>query len=177
MKTKIKALNLKGIRGIRENFSLKLNGKSILIYGDNGTGKSSLTDAMEWLYYDQIQHLSNEEIGRHKGKDALRNIFIEQKEDSSLEVCYTNPKLDCIKVIKGNLTDSSSNKSQEYETYLKKSQTENLILRYTDLVRFIIASKKQKLDELQAIIGFTEVGNLRNLLKKNAGRFKRIINA
>ncbi len=64
-----------------------------------------------------------------------------------------------------------------YEAYLEKSQTENLILRYTDLVRFIIASKKQKLDELQAIIGFTEVGNLRDLLKKNAGRYKRTINA
>ncbi|MBA3649224.1 MAG: AAA family ATPase [Chitinophagales bacterium] len=84
MKTKIKALSLKGIRGIRENFSMNLNGNSILIYGDNGTGKSSLTDAMEWLYYDQIQHLSNEEIGRHKGKDALRNIAFSIAEDRAV---------------------------------------------------------------------------------------------
>lgn len=177
MKTKIKALTLKGIRGIREKFGLNLNGKSILIYGDNGSGKSSLTDALEWLYYDQIQHLSNEEIGRKKGKDALRNVFIEEKDDSSIEICYTNPKLDCIKIIKGDLSGSSSNKSQEYGTYLEKSLTENLILRYSDLVLFIIASKKEKLDTLQAIIGFSEVGNLRDLLKKNAGRFKRTINA
>ncbi len=68
MKTKIKALALKGIRGVREKFGLNLDGKSILIYGDNGTGKSSFTDALEWLYYDQIEHLSNEEIGKKKEK-------------------------------------------------------------------------------------------------------------
>lgn len=39
MKTKIKALALKGIRGVREKFGLNLDGKSILIYGDNGTEK------------------------------------------------------------------------------------------------------------------------------------------
>jgi DNA repair exonuclease SbcCD ATPase subunit len=177
MKTKIKALTLKGIRGVREKFGLNLDGKSILIYGDNGTGKSSFTDALEWFYYDQIEHLSNEEIGRKKGKDALRNVFIEEKHDSSIEICYTNPKLDCVKIIQGDLTESSSNKSKDYETYLENSQTENLILRYSDLVLFIIASKKEKLDKLQGIIGFSEVGNLRDLLKKTAGRFKRTINA
>lgn len=177
MKTKIKALSLKGIRGVREKFGLTLDGKSILIYGDNGTGKSSFTDALEWLYYDQIEHLSNEEIGRKKEKDALRNVFIEEQDDSSIEICYTNPKLDCIKIIKGDLTESSSNRTKDYEAYLEKSQTENLILRYSDLVLFIVASKKEKLDTLQDIIGFSEVGSLRDLLKKNAGRFKRIINA
>lgn len=106
MKTKIKALTLQGIRGVREKFGLNLDGKSILIYGDNGTGKSSFADAFEWLYYDRIEHLSNEEIGRKKGKDALRNIFIEERDVSSIEICYTNEKLDCVKIIKGDLTES-----------------------------------------------------------------------
>lgn len=106
----------------------------------------------------------------------MRNVFIEGKHDSSIEICYTNPQLDCVKIIQGDLTESSSNKTKEYETYLENSQTENLILRYHDLVLFIIASKKEKLDKLQGIIGFKEVGNLRDLLKKTAGRFKRTIN-
>src|SRR5204862_151542 len=144
---------------------------------DNGAGKSSLTDAFEWLYYDQIAHLSNEEIGRRKGKDALRNIFLKDKEDAFVEVTYSNSKLDCTKSIDGNLTVSVSNTKTEYEDYIGNSLTENLILRYKDLVLFIIASKKEKLDELQSIIGFSDVGNLRDILKKNAGRIKRTINA
>ncbi|OFY98445.1 MAG: hypothetical protein A3K10_09335 [Bacteroidetes bacterium RIFCSPLOWO2_12_FULL_31_6] len=177
MKTKIKSLAIKGIRGVREKFPLTLSGKSILIYGDNGAGKSSLTDSFEWLYYDQIGHLSNEEIGRRKGKDALRNIFINDKEDAFVEVAYSNSKLDCTKNIDGSLTVSTSNTTAEYEKYISNSSTENLILRYRDLVLFIIASKKEKLDTLQNIIGFSDVGSFRDTLKRNAGRIKRTINA
>ena len=44
--TKIKNLEITGLRGVRETLNLNLNKKSILIYGDNGTGKSSLTDSI-----------------------------------------------------------------------------------------------------------------------------------
>ena len=84
--TKIKAISISGIRGIRELLPLDLNTKSVLVYGDNGSGKSSLSDALEWFYFDQIDHLSGEEIGRRKGKDALRNIFIPDEEDSFVEI-------------------------------------------------------------------------------------------
>jgi len=177
MKTKIRSLNIKGVRGVREGLTLNLNSKSILIYGDNGTGKSSLADAFEWFYYDQIEHLSNEEIGRRKGRDALRNIFLEDKEDALVEIAYSDKKLDCIKTINYNLSILSSNESKDYAEYFKKSKFENLVLRYRDLILFIIAGKKEKLDKLQDIIGFSEVGNLRDLFKKNINRTKRTINA
>ncbi len=176
MKTKIRSLKIKGIRGIRESISLNLNNRSVLIYGDNGTGKSSLADAFEWLYYDQVQHLSNEEIGRKKGKDALRNTFLDDTEESSIEIGYSDKKTDYTKTIDHDLSVHSSGESNIYDEYFKKSQSENLVLRYRDLVSFIIAGKKDKLDTLQDIIGFSEVGNLRDLLKKNANRIKRTIN-
>ena len=81
--TKIKQINVSGIRGFKDVLQLDLNKKSMLVYGDGGTGKSSLTDALEWFYYDQIDHLSNEEIGR-KGLDALRNTFIPDDETLTL---------------------------------------------------------------------------------------------
>lgn len=40
MATKISSITIKGIRGAKNNLELPLNGKSILLYGDNGTGKS-----------------------------------------------------------------------------------------------------------------------------------------
>jgi AAA15 family ATPase/GTPase len=72
---KIKSIKISGLRGVREPLTLDLNKKSVLVYGDNGTGKSSLTDSFEWFFYNKIEHLSNEEIGRKKGRDALRNIL------------------------------------------------------------------------------------------------------
>ena len=174
---KIKTISISGIRGIKEPLTLDLNKKSVLVYGDNGTGKSSVTDAFEWFFFDQIGHLSNEEIGRRKGRDALRNIFIPDSEDGYIELKFDDNKLDTKKSIDNSLKPSSSNASDEFNEFIVAAQSENLILRYRDLVQFIIAGKTDKLNELQNIIGFSEVANIRSLLKKNAGRIKRAINA
>ncbi len=154
---------------------LDLNKKSVLIYGDNGTGKSSLTDAFEWFFFDQIGHLSNEEIGRRKGRDALRNIFIPDVEGCYIELKFNDSNFDNMKSLSSSLSISISNISDEFNNYIKAAQSENLILRYRDLVQFVIASKTEKLTELQKIIGFSEVANVRSLLKKNAGRIARTI--
>ncbi|MCH7545666.1 MAG: AAA family ATPase, partial [Planctomycetes bacterium] len=153
------------------------NKKSILVYGDNGTGKSSVTDALEWFYFDRIEHLSNEEIGRKQGRDALRNIFIPDDEDGYIEIQYSNNKLDATKSIDSNLSPAISNSSSDFQDFIISSQSENLILRYRDLVKFIIAGKTDKLKELQKIIGFSEVADIRDLLRKNGSRIGRTIRA
>ncbi len=45
---KIQSLRIRAVRGIREEISLELGGKSLLVRGDNGTGKSSMVQALEW---------------------------------------------------------------------------------------------------------------------------------
>ena len=173
--TKIKSINISGIRGVKDLLTLDLNSKSILVYGDNGAGKSSLTDAFEWFFYDRIGHLSNEEIGRKKGRDALRNIFIPDDENGYVEIKFDNNKFNTKKSIDSSISTSTSNMSDEFNDFIAAAQSENLILRYRDLVRFIIASKTDKLTELQNIIGFSEVADVRSLLKKSAGRIARNI--
>lgn len=172
---KIKSINISGIRGIKDPLPLDLNKKSVLVFGENGSGKSSLADAIEWFYYDQISHLSNEEIGRRKGRDALRNTFIPDAEDAYIKIQYSNDKLDATKSIDSSLSTSISNTSDDFNNFIDITQSENLILRYRDLVRFIISSKTEKLKELQSIIGFAEVANVRDLLKKSASRIERNI--
>jgi DNA repair exonuclease SbcCD ATPase subunit len=172
---KIKSIKINGLRGVREPLNLDLNKKSVLIYGDNGTGKSSLTDSFEWFFYDKIGHLSNEEIGRRKGRDALRNIFIPDTEDGFIELAFDNNKLDSKKSIDNSLRTSSSNESDDFNNFIASTNSERLILRYRDLVQFIIAGKTEKLTELQNIIGFSDVQNIRNLLKKSGARIAKSI--
>ena len=61
---KINVINIKGFRGIKEELSLKLKSNSILLFGENGSGKSCITDAIEFFYNNSVEHLSIEEIGR-----------------------------------------------------------------------------------------------------------------
>ena len=172
---KIKSIKINGLRGVREPLTLDLNKKSVLVYGDNGTGKSSLTDSFEWFFYNKVEHLSNEEIGRRKGRDALRNIFIPATEDGFIQLKFDDNKLDSKKSIDNSLQTSSSNESDDFKKFIASSFSERLILRYRDLVQFIIAGKTDKLKELQNIIGFSEVQKIRDLLKRNGSRVARNI--
>jgi energy-coupling factor transporter ATP-binding protein EcfA2 len=149
--------------------------RSLLIYGNNGSGKSSITDAIEWFYNNWVVHLSGEEIGRG-GIDALRSIFLKKEDTALVGVEFTNEDFNSDKALfykKDYLQSEQSNQSEEFKEYLKDSQKENLILRYKDLVNFILASKKEKLDSLSDIIGFSEVSKVRFILRKMVGELKR----
>jgi hypothetical protein len=172
---KIKSTNISGIRGIKDPLPLNLNNRSILIFGENGSGKSSLTDAIEWYYSDGVEHLISKETGATKGRGSLRNLFIPDNEDAFVNIQYSNNKLNATKTIDSSLRTSASNTTDDFKEYLLATQSENLILRYRDLVEFIIATPGEKLDKLQNIIGFSAVADVRGLLKKSAGRIARNI--
>ena len=56
MDTKIKAIDIHAIRGITD-LQLDLDGKNLIIQGENGTGKSSIVEAIEFFFTGTISHL------------------------------------------------------------------------------------------------------------------------
>jgi len=42
-------MNISGVRGV-PSLQLDFEGKNVLIYGENGTGKSSIIDAIEFFF-------------------------------------------------------------------------------------------------------------------------------
>jgi DNA repair exonuclease SbcCD ATPase subunit len=174
---KVKKIVLNGIRGVKSNCSIELDGKSILIYGESGTGKSSISDAFEWFHYDKINHLSGEEISRTGMLEALRNISLEYDKKSQVTIEFDNPSLNSDKAIlfkKGSLVSEYSNKSTDFVNLLRDIQKENFILRHEDLTGFVLSPKGKKLEYLSDIIGFSEVTRIRAILKKTLNELKRI---
>ncbi len=171
---KIQKISISGIRGIKEPLTLELRNSSILIGGENGSGKSSLTDAIEWYYSDRVGHLISEENVSTKGRGALRNLFIGD-EEAFVNIEYSDNNLNAKKIIDSSLKTTLSNRKPGFKDYIDSSQSENLILRHRDLVEFIISSKTDKLKKLQDIIGFSIVSGVRELLKKSEGRVSRTI--
>lgn len=169
---KLKNINISGIRGIRDPLRLPLNEKSILLYGDNGTGKSSISDSIEWFYTDKVIHLSSSEIDL---KEALRNTYSTDEETSVIDLSYSRSSLDCQRklfVKKGKLTSESTNATSDFRDYISDSENENLILRYQYLRDFIDQTKGDKLKYLSDIIGFSEVTKAKEVLKKAISSIK-----
>ncbi|MCK9236003.1 MAG: hypothetical protein M0Q41_12390 [Bacteroidales bacterium] len=172
MATKIKSISIAGIRGIKDSVSLPLNEKSVLLYGDNGTGKSSISDAIEWFYTDKVSHLSGSEIDL---KDALRNSYQKDNDTASIAISYNRNVIDATKNLfskRGKLTSELSNSSDDFEKYYFASQSENLLLRYQFLRDFIDQTKGDKLKYLSDIIGFSEVTKTKDILRKTFNSIK-----
>lgn len=166
MTTKIKNITIEGIRGIRDTISLPLNKKSVLLYGDNGTGKSSISDAVEWFFTDKVSHLSGSEIDL---KEALRNSFREESDISTIAISFDRNIIDATKrlfIKRGKLISDISNSSDDFRKYYSASQNENLLLRYQFLRDFIDQTKGDKLKYLSDIIGFSEVTKTKDVLRK-----------
>lgn len=174
---KLKNIKISGLRGVRNTIELPLGGKSSLIYGENGSGKSTVADVIEWFYSDKVEHLTGEEIGR-KGYEALRNIFLADDDPGTLNLEFTDSNLDDEKIIevqKKGLKSAHKKTAQEFLDYLIDTQNENLILRYKELVTFVLSSKTDKLKTLSSIIGYSQITDTRAVLLSVLNRLRREI--
>lgn len=164
---KLKQIDIKGIRGVKESISLELNGKSIVLYGDNGMGKSSISDAIEWFYTNRVDHLKGTEIDL---KDALRNVTVDEDFVSEVGLTFKGKTdLNTSKTLfkkRDSLEHDFTVKTDEIRDYLVQSKEENLLLRYKSLNDFIDNSKGDKLKYLSDIIGFSEVTKKKEVLRK-----------
>ena len=66
---RIQRLDLCGFRGALKETSLLFDGKSLLLFGENGTGKSSFVDALEKLFTGKVETLD----GRAQGLSSDRH--------------------------------------------------------------------------------------------------------
>lgn len=148
---KIKTISIQNFRGISIPISLDLtkggNPTSAILYGRNGTGKSSITDAWEWALSQQIQSLSKEGISAkdfpHKasnGKDSCVNIeFIDSTHKSTM--VKFNPKRISDPDITGNFPD------------LKEAAIYPNFLRYSELQKFVLFTKTEKYKYIAKFFG------------------------
>ncbi|MBB1194958.1 hypothetical protein DNC80_14915 [Flavobacterium sp. SOK18b] len=164
---KLKQIDIKGLRGVKETLSIELNSKSIVLYGDNGMGKSSISDSIEWFYTNKVAHLAGLEI---ELKDALRNASLTEDVISEIGMKFHKKSdFDTSKTLfykKEKLEQDFTVKTDLIKQYIINSKEENLLLRYKSLNDFVDNTKGDKLKYLSDIIGFSEVTKKKEVLRK-----------
>jgi len=75
----ILGLTIEGFRGVNKPLALDFENKSVMIHGNNGVGKSTVLQAVEWCLLGKCGHMELDEFGR---EDAIVNIFHSDKKAS-----------------------------------------------------------------------------------------------
>lgn len=169
-KTRIKKLTIQGFRGAKKKAYLDLEdeNKNVVLFGNNGDGKTTFSDAIEWFFTDRIDYLSREGCGR----EDYFNRYIDKDSNGIVEIDFSNPTLDCKKTLLRQGGFAFSNASKEFSRYIGDSSKDSLILRHHTMREFIDKTKKQKLERLEEIIGFGIVGEIRDILLKTLNSLK-----
>jgi recombinational DNA repair ATPase RecF len=170
---RLKKIEIAGFRGSLESLRIDLDasGRSMAIYGDNAAGKSSITDAVEWFYFNKVEHLWRENCKA----DALRNILLPEKDAATVELQFNEASLDCNKSISSELAISQSNKSSILTEYLAKIENghERVTLRTVDIFYFILQGKTERRKELERIIGYEALDSFREIIGPTLYKLER----
>lgn len=84
----IKIMNLKHFRG---EFAIQLDGKNVLLYGENGSGKSSIYWALHMFYHSCMKTLDRTGAGKYfdpNNTQNLRNAYTDSTAKSGVEITF-----------------------------------------------------------------------------------------
>jgi energy-coupling factor transporter ATP-binding protein EcfA2 len=132
-------------------------GESLVVYGDNGTGKSTIADALEWYFTGEIGFLSHE--GR---QHAVRYVGGDGDGVTSVEV-FTDGTLGG-KVVVPDERNPETFQAIRRETFLLRGRT---------LADFINKTKTEKWKALVEILGLDDIERLREDLQRARNELRK----
>lgn len=151
MSIKIKKVHIRAFRGIPE-LELELNGKSLLLQGENGTGKSSIVEAIEFFFTGEVSRLEGIKglsLRRHGPHVNFTH------DDVNVEITF-DP---------GNVSlnrDFSSTPSplDQFNDYFQITQKGTFILRRSQILEFIMSQPAERFRAIGSIIGIEPLDNV-----------------
>lgn len=136
-------------------------GQSLAVYGDNGTGKSTIADALEWFFTGGIELLSHE--GR---QHAIKNLGPAAEEETAVEL-----------VTSGALGGKVVYPDERGPEAFGVASRETFLLRGRTLADFINKTKTEKWKALAELLGLDSIELLRQDLQRARSDIKKQVKA
>jgi len=162
---KILSLEVRNIRGIK-HIKIEPKGQNVVVFGPNGTGKSAIVDAIDFLLTGKISRLTGEgtksltlkEHGSHVDSryDLKNAVVIARIEIDSKEV-----------VIERSMNRPSSLKIDPKEhkelidSHLEIASLGQHILSRREILKYITAEAGKRAKEIMGLLNLMDIAKLR----------------
>ena len=153
MIVKIKTINIHAFRGIPD-LELQLDGKSLLLRGENGTGKSSLVEAIEFFFTGKISHLGGE--GTQQLSLQRHGPHVKFKpDDLNVELTF-NPG----GVSLNRTFEVPPSHPEQFKDYFQVTQSGTFIMRRSQILKFIMSKPADRFRAIGSIIGIEPLDDI-----------------
>lgn len=170
---KLKKITIENFRGIRLpvviDFTKGGNLISALVYGRNGSGKSSIVDAWEWF--------NNFEIGSLNREGVLFSDFPHKAcggNNCYVSAEFQHPTITSAKVLFNNKKITTPNITGEYSEFKTLSTYPNY-LRYSDLQEFVYKKKAERYKYIARFFGLEKFSILQDTLQTSINKQAQIL--
>jgi len=161
---RIKSIKIGWFRGSADPIELDLSSKSLVLYGENGSGKSSFVDAVEHNVKDgKINHLAHEYSGKRQER-AVVNTHTPGSQNGSIFIT-----LDDGTSIETKIQKNGTFTTTPVVSDIKSWDYRRTILRQNEVADFIADTKGDKYSALLPLLGLSHLEiaaeNLRKIEK------------
>lgn len=160
----IERISISNIRGIKDEVTFEPAGKSMVFFGPNGTGKSTVVDAIEFLFTGNISRLSGRGSKGMTLKDHGKHI------DSVLEDSYVSAtvKVDGSNPIEikramhsPKVLSFPNGAPQDVMDALDIAENGYNFISKADVLKYIAAESGKRAEEVQAILDVDKAEDIR----------------
>ena len=166
---KIFELDIQNVRGITD-LSLKPNGKNLVVWGLNGSGKSAVVDAIDFLLTGHISRLIGEGTGEislvrhgphinHKPEEAkVRALVKLESVEELIEIkrCMEKP------------LEVEINCDDEYKDYVQfilwNAERGQHVLARREILKYIHAEPGSRAERIQDLLNLSDIENIRRAI-------------
>ncbi len=144
MPCRVKSIEIRAFRGIPD-LDIPLNGKGLLISGENGTGKSSIVEAFEFFFTGSVSHLEGTQgLSFQKHGPHVRFAM----SDVSVAVAFDPGN---VRLVRTPLLAPVP--PSQLSQYFASAHAGSFILRRAQILQFIASKPADRFRALASIIG------------------------
>jgi len=170
---KILSLEIQNVRGIKDKLIFSPNGENFIVYGPNGTGKSAIVDAIDFLFSGRISRL----IGKGTKNISLKrhgpHVDTKTLESAMVKATIAIPDIpDPIKIERKISNPNSliyvcpEDKKDALQEVLGVAIRGHYVLSRREILKFIAAESGERAQEVQAVLNLETVEEIRKSLVK-----------
>ncbi len=156
MSERIRSIRFEHFRGLPA-YLVEPKGKSVVILGGNGKGKSAIVDGLEFLFEGRITRFHGEGTGAIDAAETVRHVL--NKGEPVVEVCFT-PTNGCVKRCLSDTTIQIPDRPEIKSYVTSHPPVGAFILRRAQILDFIRDQDATRYQKYIHLLGLSDIDSM-----------------
>lgn len=156
MSESVRLIKFEHFRGLPAN-DFKLQGKSLVILGTNGKGKSAVVDGIEFVFSGQVARFTGAGTGSISHNDAVKNVKTGGDPKVTLALSPSNGEIS--RKLSSDATEVTDRQPVK-DFYDQHPRVDGFVLRRSKILDFVCDQDADRYQKFVQLLGITKVDHL-----------------